>query len=62
MIQYVVKYGVDHIQIADAGSGKEMLLAALEHPAHGLTQKKAAEEVAVSLRKVATYWNQDTRV
>lgn len=62
MIQYVVKYGIDHIEIADAGSGKEMLLAALEHPAHGLTQKKAAEEMVVPLRTVATYWNLEPRV
>lgn len=29
----------------------------LEYKAQGLTQKKAAEEMAVSLRTVATYWN-----
>lgn len=29
----------------------------LEYKAQGLTQKKAAEVMAVSVRTVATYWN-----
>ncbi|HHE8445101.1 TPA: helix-turn-helix domain-containing protein, partial [Citrobacter braakii] len=48
--------------IKKAGKQHETRLKVLEHKAQGLTQKKAAEEMAVSLRTVATYWNQDTRV
>ena len=48
--------------IKKAGKQHETRLKVLEYKAQGLTQKKAAEEMAVSLRTVATYWNQDTRV
>ncbi|WP_139803510.1 helix-turn-helix domain-containing protein [Cronobacter sakazakii] len=48
--------------IRKAGKQHETRLKVLEYKAQGLTQKKAAEEMAVSLRTVATYWNQDTRV
>ncbi|WP_064557037.1 helix-turn-helix domain-containing protein [Buttiauxella brennerae] len=62
MIQYLVKYGINCIQINDAGKQEETRLKVQEHKAQGLTQKKAAEAMEVSLRTVATYWNQEGRI
>ncbi|MGZ0444788.1 DEAD/DEAH box helicase family protein [Citrobacter freundii] len=53
---------IECLGIKKAGKQHETCLKVLEYKAQGLTQKKAAEEMAVSLRTVATYWNQDTRV
>lgn len=62
MIQYLVKYGITCIQINDAGKQEETRLKVQEYKAQGLTQKKAAEAIEVSLRTVATYWNQEGRI
>lgn len=62
MIQYLVKYGITCIQINDAGKQEETRLKVQEYKAQGLTQKKAAEAMEVSLRTVATYWNQEGRI
>jgi len=62
LIKYLVKLGIDRIPIYDVGRRKETLLAALEHPAQGLTQTAPTEAMAVFLRTVTTYWNQYTRV
>lgn len=50
---------IECLGIKKAGKQQETRLKVQEHKAQGLTQKKAAEVMAVSLRTVATYWNQD---
>ena len=62
MMQYLVKYGITCIQINDAGKQEETRFKVQEYKAQGLTQKKAAEAMEVSLRTVATYWNQEGRI
>ncbi|BDO01205.1 helix-turn-helix domain-containing protein [Klebsiella quasipneumoniae] len=53
---------IECLGIKKAGKQEETRLKVLEYKAQGLTQKKAAEVMAVSVRTVATYWNQGAYV
>jgi len=53
---------IECLGIKKAGRQEETRLKVLEYKAQGLTQKKAAEVMAVSVRTVATYWNQGAYV